>query len=112
MDLEALRLARAKALFARMESLEPYDADWRWNSLSTKDQTPYIDLARIIGPADAALGVVSVPVEVTKHLDMLEAGMDAIAVKFGYDATHCAELALIVFKAMLAASPLREKSDE
>lgn len=91
---EELRLARAKAIAWSDKHLQSQatDPDDLWRRLSIKQRTAYVTHARAIEPADAALGVVSVPVKMTDA--MKRAGFA--------DADFAQEL----FAAMLAASPL------
>jgi len=103
MDIEAFRLARAKAMRPVMKkNAACISAPCLYGDCLCADE-----LARAIEAADAALGVVSVPREITD--DMNAAYVDAYANSAQPTSWEARKEA---YRAMLAASPLREKSDE
>jgi len=104
---EELRLARAKAMawadLTPQQRAPIVNADGLWESIVDESQQGYLDMARAIERADAALDVVSVPMVAT--LDMIDAGWEQV-VGAPPDQTEA------IWSAMLAASPLAPEEPE
>lgn len=97
MDIESLRRARAKALAAYENSWDKHQIEEGWASLLEVDRIVLLGFASAIESADAALGVESVPVVLTEDM--------AAAIELACGTEQ-------LWSDVLAASPLREKSDE
>lgn len=104
---EVARLARAKAIVQAWGWVEP------WETVPNTAKQAALTAAHKVETTDAALGVVSVPVEATEEI------ITAIAAKLerpsGFDgrpSLRAAIRAQDIYHTALAASPLREKPDE
>lgn len=105
MTNDDLDLARAKAIYGHMFP----ERDWHQETDAWL-KGRYLDCARAIRTADAAMGVVSVPVEATEEIIASIAGkLERPSAFDGRPSLRAAIRAQDIYHTALSASPLQEK---